>query len=257
MPTSPPHQALPNSADPNSADSHSADTNRADTHSADTNRARIDLILPCLDEAAALPGVLAGLPDGIRAIVVDNGSTDASAEVARAHGAHVVVEPRRGFGSAVHAGVRAATAEVVAICDGDGSFDLGELDRVTGPVLTGRADLVLGRRRAVSPRAWPLHARLANSALAGLIRLRTGIVLGDLGPMRAMRRHDLLALDLSDRRSGYPLEMVLRARTAGLRIREVPVTYRPRVGRSKVTGTLRGTLTAITDMSRLIREETR
>ncbi|WP_166973772.1 glycosyltransferase family 2 protein [Brevibacterium atlanticum] len=219
--------------------------------------ALIDLVLPCLDEAAALPGVLAGLPPNVRPIVVDNGSTDSSAEVARALGAHVIDEPRRGFGSAVYAGVLAATAEVVAICDADGSFDLAELDRVTGPVLAGQADLVLGRRHAAERHAWPLHARVANRVLAGLIRLRTGIVVHDLGPMRAMRRQVLLGLDLHDRRSGYPLEMLLRAGSAGLRIREVTVSYFPRIGRSKVTGTLRGTLTAITDMARLIGQEKR
>lgn len=214
----------------------------------------VDLVLPCLNEAAALPGILAALPSGVRAIVVDNGSDDGTAALARAHGARVVVEPRRGFGAAVHAGVCAADAEVVAICDADGSFDLAQLGRVCAPVRAGTADLVLGRRRPVGPLAWPAHACIANRALTVLIRARTGLRLGDLGPMRAMRRAELLGLDLRDRRSGYPLEMVLRARAKGLRIAEVPVSYRPRIGRSKVTGTVRGTLTAITDMSRLLKE---
>lgn len=214
----------------------------------------IDVVLPCLDEAAALPRVLAALPAGARAIVVDNGSTDGSASVAREHGATVVLEPRRGFGAAVHAGVLAATAEVVAICDADGSFDLGELERVAGPVLAGEFDLVLGRRAAVSWASWPPHARLANVYLARRLRMRSGISVHDLGPMRAARREGLLALGLSDRRSGYPLEMVLAAARAGWRIGEVAVTYRPRVGRSKVTGTVRGTAIAIADMSRLLRE---
>ena len=159
----------------------------------------IDVVLPCLDEAAALPGVLAALPAGYRAIVVDNGSTDGSADVARAHGALVVTEARRGFGAAVHAGVLAAEADLVAILDADGSLDPADLPRLAAPVLAGDADLVLGRRRPVTRSAWPLHARLANRALAGAIHRATGLVLHDLGPMRVARRADLLALDLQDR----------------------------------------------------------
>ena len=214
----------------------------------------VDVVLPCLDEAAALPGVLGALPAGYRAIVVDNGSTDGSADVARAHGAVVVTESRRGFGAAVHAGVEAAEADLVAILDADGSLDPGDLPRLAAPVLAGDADLVLGRRRPVPRSAWPLHARTANRALAVAIRRATGVRLHDLGPMRVARRADLLALDLRDRRSGYPLEMLLNASRAGLRIRELDVPYRPRVGRSKVTGTVRGTLTAIGDMRRILRE---
>ena len=214
----------------------------------------VDVVLPCLDEAAALPGVLGALPPGYRAIVVDNGSTDGSADVARAHGAVVVTESRRGFGAAVHAGVEAAEADLVAILDADGSLDPRDLPRLAAPVLAGDADLVLGRRRPVPRSAWPLHARTANRALAVAIRRATGIRLHDLGPMRVARRADLLALDLRDRRSGYPLEMLLNASRAGLRIRELDVPYRPRVGRSKVTGTVRGTLTAIGDMRRILKE---
>jgi len=214
----------------------------------------VDVVLPCLNEAAALPGVLAALPEGYRAIVVDNGSTDGSADVARAHGALVVLEARRGFGAAVHAGVLAAEADLVAILDADGSLDPADLPRLAAPVLAGTADLVLGRRRPQPRSAWPLHARIANRVLAGAIRRATGIALHDLGPMRVARRADLLALDLRDRRSGYPLEMLLRAASAGLRVRELDVPYRPRVGRSKVTGTVRGTLTAIADMRRILRE---
>ena len=216
--------------------------------------ATVDVVLPCLDEAAALPGVLAALPPGYRAIVVDNGSTDGSADVARAHGARVVVEPRRGFGAAVHAGVLAAEADLVAVLDADGSLDPGDLPRLAAPVLAGDADLVLGRRRPRPRSAWPLHARLANRALAGAIRRASGVVVHDLGPMRVARRSDLLALDLRDRRSGYPLEMLLAAARAGLRVQELDVPYRPRVGRSKVTGTIRGTLTAVHDMRRILHE---
>lgn len=214
----------------------------------------VDVVLPCLDEAAALPGILRALPAGYRAIVVDNGSTDGSADVARACGALVVTEPRRGFGAAVHAGVLAAEADLVAILDADGSLDPRDLPRLAGPVLAGDADLVLGRRRPLPVSAWPLHARLANRALAVAIRRASGVRVHDLGPMRVLRREALLALRLRDRRSGYPLEMLLRAADAGMRIRELDVTYRPRIGRSKVTGTIRGTVTAVGDMRRVLRE---
>ena len=212
----------------------------------------VDVVLPCLDEAAALPGVLARMPAGYRAIVVDNGSTDGSAGVARAHGALVVEESRRGFGAAVHAGVLAASAPLVAVLDSDGSLDPADLPRLAAPVLAGEADLVLGRRRPTSSGAWPLHARLANRLLAGAIHRATGVVVHDLGPMRVARREALLALDLRDRRSGYPLEMLLAASGAGWRIRELDVPYAPRIGRSKVTGTLRGTVTAVQDMRRML-----
>ncbi|WP_091227679.1 glycosyltransferase family 2 protein [Microbacterium sp. 3J1] len=214
---------------------------------------RTDVVLPCLNEAAALPGVLAGLPEGARAIVVDNGSTDESAAIARSAGALVVDAERRGYGAAVHAGLCAATAPVVAFCDADGSFDLGQLDRVAGPVLRGDSDLVFGRRRPVSVRAWPVHARVANTALLSTVRRRTGLTLRDLGPFRAGRRDQLLALGMEDRRSGYPLELLLRAWSAGLRIAEVDVDYHPRSGRSKVTGTVHGTITAVGDMQRMLR----
>ena len=217
--------------------------------------ARVDVILPCLDEEGALPWVLGRLPEGYRAIVVDNGSTDRSAEVARDHGALVVTELRRGFGSAAHRGLLAATAPIVAFCDADASMDPQDLPVVVDPVLAGESDLVLGRRRPTVRRAWPAHARFANLALARLMRRATGLDLHDLGPMRAARREELLGLDLQDRRSGYPLEMVLRATNAGWRIREVDAPYSPRIGRSKVTGTIRGTITAITDMSRLLADE--
>ncbi len=215
-------------------------------------RASADVILPCLDEAAALPLVLAGLPPGWRAIVVDNGSTDDSARVAADLGALVVPEPRRGFGYACAAGLLAATAPVVAFCDADGSLDLRELPAVAGPVLRDEADLVLGRRRPTSGAAWPVHARAANLVLARRLRARSGAVLHDLGPMRACRRDALLRLDVQDRRFGYPLELLLRAAAAGWRIQEVDVAYRPRTGRSKVTGTVRGTLAAVADMRRAL-----
>lgn len=207
----------------------------------------MDVVLPCLDEAGALPWVLGRLPAWARPIVVDNGSSDGSAEVARAAGALVVSEPRRGFGAAAHAGLLAATAEIVCFCDADASLDPMQLDRVVQPVRAGAADLVLGRRRPQRG-SWPVHARLANRVLAWELSRRSGARLHDLGPMRAARRSDLLALDLKDRRFGYPLEMVLAGVAHGWRIEERDVDYRPRTGRSKVTGTLRGTLRAVSDM---------
>jgi glycosyltransferase involved in cell wall biosynthesis len=216
---------------------------------------QVDVIFPCLNEEGALPWLLDRLPAGYRAIVVDNGSTDDSAAVARAHGALVVTEPVRGFGSAAHAGLLAATAPIIAFCDADGSMDPADLPLVVDPVANGSADLVLGRRIPTARGAWPLHARLANRALARLMRNATGLRLKDLGPMRAANREAAVALGLLDRRSGYPLELVLRGHNIGWRIREVDTPYSPRVGRSKVTGTLRGTLTAVHDMSALLRRQ--
>ncbi len=219
--------------------------------------AAVDVVFPCLNEEQALPWVLGRLPDGYRAIVVDNGSTDASAEVARAHGALVVVEPVRGFGSAAHAGLMAASAPIVAFCDADASMDPADLPLVVDPVVADDADLVLGRRRPTTRSAWPVHARIANRALAALMHRATGLALHDLGPMRAARRADAVALDVRDRRSGYPLEFVLSANRRGWRIVEVDTPYSPRVGRSKVTGTIRGTINAIRDMSGLLADERR
>ena len=212
----------------------------------------VDVVLPVLDEAEAIPIVVASLPQGFAALVVDNGSTDGSADIARDAGSRVVVEPSRGFGAACFAGLMAATSDVVCFMDCDASFDGQDLAVVAAPVLAGRADLVLGSRQAQAG-AWPLHARMANRFLARRIARRTGVTLSDLGPIRAARRDSLIQLDLQDRRSGWPLEMVLRAVEAGWRIEEVPVVYRPRVGRSKVTGTVRGTTRAVLDMARMLR----
>jgi glycosyltransferase involved in cell wall biosynthesis len=214
----------------------------------------VDLVLPCLNEAAALPWILERLPAGVRAIVVDNGSTDGSPTVAADLGATVVTCNVKGYGAACHAGLEAAEADIVAVMDADASLDPRQLVRVTAPVEGGHADLVLGRRRPVSRGAWPWHLRLANAELSRRIRRRTGVALHDLGPMRAGRRTELLGLGLTDRRSGYPLETVVRAADAGWRIAEVEVDYLPRSGRSKVTGTPLGAARAVLDMSKVLAE---
>jgi glycosyltransferase involved in cell wall biosynthesis len=213
-----------------------------------------DVVLPVLNERAAIPWVLERMPEGYRPIVVDNGSTDGSGELAASLGAHVVRAPRPGFGAACFAGLEAAEAELVGFMDCDASFDPRELPRVADPVAGGAADLVLGARRPVPGAVWPVHARAANAVLAFELRRRTHAALTDLGPMRAARREGLLALGLRDRRFGWPLEMVLRASAEGWRLHEVQVSYLAREGRSKITGTARGTLRAIRDMSRVLNE---
>jgi glycosyltransferase involved in cell wall biosynthesis len=210
----------------------------------------IDVILPVRDEAGALPWVLERMPQGYRPLVVDNGSTDGSGRLAARLGAQVVDEPRPGFGAACHAGLVAARSPVVAFMDCDASLDPSELPAVAEPVAAGRADLVLGARVA-EPGAWPAHARVANRLIALRLRRSTGVRLSDLGPMRAARRDELLDLGIRDRRFGGPLEMVVRAAAAGWRIAEEDVRYRPRIGRSKVTGTVRGTALAMLDMARV------
>lgn len=217
----------------------------------------VDVVLPCLNEVGALGGVLASLPPTCRPIVVDNGSTDGTAELAGQLGAKVVHEAQRGFGAAVHAGLKAASAEYVAIMDADGSFTGHDLPALLAPVTAGTADMTLGRRVPTNFGAWPLHARLANRVLARTLRTLTGYDLRDLGPMRVARREALLSLHLQDRRSGYPLEMLLGAAANRWRVQELPVTYAPRIGKSKVTGTVRGTVTAVRDMRAQLRAYTR
>jgi glycosyltransferase involved in cell wall biosynthesis len=212
----------------------------------------IDVVLPALNEAAAVPAVLAGLPHGFDAIVVDNGSTDGTADVARSLGARVVFEPTRGFGAACWSGLNAARTDVVCFMDCDASLRGPDLERVGAPVVSGAADLVLGARRP-APGAWPLHAQLMNRALAWEVRRRTGLALRDIGPMRAARRLDLLSLGIRDRRFGWPLEMVLRAGAARWRVDEVDVAYVPRIGRSKVTGSALGAARAVLDMAAVLR----
>nr|WP_246258164.1 glycosyltransferase family 2 protein [Amycolatopsis anabasis] len=215
---------------------------------------RIEVVLPCLDEAGALPGVLGALPPGFRAIVVDNGSTDGSPGIAADLGAKVVSEPRRGYGAAVHTGLESATAEIVCFLDADGSLDPGELPRLVEAVRAGEAELAVGRRVPVARGVWPWHARAGNALLSALLR-RRGLGVHDIAPARAVRRDALLALGVTDRAFGYPLELLIRARRAGWRVREFDVRYasRARGTRSKVSGSLRGTLRAVRDMAKALR----
>jgi glycosyltransferase involved in cell wall biosynthesis len=208
---------------------------------------RIEVILPCLNEAAALPWVLDRLPAGYHALVVDNGSTDGSAAIARSYGARILNVAQRGYGSACHAGLVATKGDLVVIMDCDGTLDPVDLPALVWPLQTGEAELVVGRRRPQSRDAYPWTLQLANLALARQLRHRTGLMIFDCGPVRAARRTTLLMLDVQDRRSGYPVETLVKAAAAGLRVRQVDVDYLPRRGRSKVTGTPLGALRAFLD----------
>jgi glycosyltransferase involved in cell wall biosynthesis len=215
-------------------------------------RSPVQVILPVLDEVRALPWVLGRFPSDFEPIVVDNGSRDGSGALAARLGAQVVREPRRGFGAACHAGLRASRSDVVCFMDCDASLDPRDLVSVARPIQDGSLELCLGAR-APEPGAWPFHARFANAVLAAELRRRTGASLSDLGPMRAASRAGLLTLGIRDRRFGWPLEMVLRAAEQGWRIGERPVPYRHRTGSSKVTGTVRGALRTVHDMTAALR----
>ena len=209
----------------------------------------VALIIPALDEEAAIAAVLRAVPPGLvdDLVVVDNGSTDRTGAVARAAGARVVAEPRRGYGAACWAGVEALAPEItlVAFLDGDGSQDPAELPRLLSPLRARRADLVLGARAFSRGSGHPWHAVLGTRAAALVLRWRFGVRVRDLGPFRAIRRDALLGLELRDRGSGWPVEMVARAARRGLRIVEVDVSQRPRLaGRSKVAGRLGASLRA-------------
>lgn len=213
-----------------------------------------DLILPCKDEAPALTGLLPLVPDTFAVTVVDNGSVDATADVAARLGASVVRERIPGYGAAVHAGLLAARHEYVAFMDGDGSFDPAELLPLLEEVRSGRADFSVGRRRPVSRSVWPWHARLGNALIVAWLRRRIGMPAHDIAPMRVCRREDLLALDVRDRRFGYPVELLQKATLAGWRFAERDVTYHPRAEgtRSKVSGSVRGTLRTARDFWKVL-----
>ena len=214
-----------------------------------------DIVIPCRDEALALPSVLADVPAGFRPIVVDNGSTDDTSTVARRMGATVVAEPQPGYGAAVHAGVLAADAPFVAVIDGDDSLSVADLPPMLAAVRDDGVTMAVGRRRPVGRGAWPWHARLGTQLLATWLRRSSRFGIHDLAPVRVTRRDDLLGLDVRDRRFGYPLELMRKAAAAGWTVREFDVEYRPRAAgtKSKVSGSLRGTLRATRDFARAMR----
>ena len=210
------------------------------------------MVLPCLNEAASLPGVLADMPEGYLPLVVDNNSTDGTAEVALRLGAQVVAETQPGYGAAVHAGIVAAATPVVAVLDGDGSMDPRDLPRLVAELDRG-ADMAVGRRKPVPGVRWPWHARLGNAAVCWRLRSRHGLDVHDIAPMRVARRDAVLALGVTDRRSGYPLELLVRAAAAHWRVVEHDVAYGPRTGgKSKVSGSVRGSFIAALDFWRAI-----
>jgi glycosyltransferase involved in cell wall biosynthesis len=207
------------------------------------------VVIPALNEEAAIGSVVQEVPRQLvhEIVVVDNGSTDRTAEVAAAAGARVVREPRRGYGAACRAGALAAPdADVLVFLDGDRNEDPREMDRVLGPVLRGEADLVIGSRvrGGAAPGALTPQQRVGNRIVTTLLRLLYGLRLTDIGPFRAIPAHLLMDLRMEHLSYGWPVEMVVKAARRGYRIVEVPVSCRPRVGRSKVAGTLRGSLLA-------------
>ena len=213
----------------------------------------VTVVLPCRNEAGSLPGVLAAVPTGYVALVVDNGSDDGTATVASECGAVVVMEPTPGYGSAVQAGVEAAGTSIVCVLDGDGSMDPGDLPVLVDLVRSG-VDLAVGRRVREPGTPWPAHARAGNAVVAARLRWKFHLPVHDIGAVRAVRRQVLLDLGVEDRRSGYPLELLVRAGRAGLRVEERPVTYRPRTsGTSKVSGSVRGSAIATWDFLKVIR----
>jgi glycosyltransferase involved in cell wall biosynthesis len=211
---------------------------------------RVIVIIPALNEAGCIGDLVkATLAQPVeRVIVVDNGSTDATAQVAQAAGAQVVSEPRRGYGYACAAGVAAAAeADVIVFLDGDFSAQPGEMPNLLAPLATGRADLALGSRvlGSIEPGAMPMQQRFGNWLSAGLMRWLYGLRVTDLGPFRAVRRDLLRSLDMREMTFAWPTEMTVKAARRRARIVEVPVGWHPRrAGESKVGGTLRGTLLA-------------
>jgi len=214
----------------------------------------VAILIPALNEEEALPGVLAAIPhDRIDHVVVaDNGSTDRTAEVARAYGASVVSEPARGYGAAclagiAHLGALPTAPAVVAFLDGDQSDDPQQLFRLVDPILRGEVDLVVGARESAGggQETVPIHARLGNALVLGLARALFGATFDDLGPFRAISWSALASLEMDDRNWGWTLQMQIRATRLGLRVREVPVDHRARAaGRSKVSGSIYGSVRA-------------
>ena len=208
---------------------------------------RVSVVIPTHNEAQAIGRVLADLPAALvtEVIVVDSNSTDGTRDVARSMGAQVIEEPRRGYGRACLTGfMHANNPDVVVFLDGDYSDRPSELPVLLAPIVAGRADITLGSRLSAESRALPWHQRVGNRLAAGLIRLLYRVQVSDLGPFRAARADALRVLALEEATYGWAVEMILKGALAGFRIVEVPVSYYPRIGKSKISGTLKGTLGA-------------
>ena len=210
---------------------------------------RVSVIIPTHNEAQAIGRVLADLPSGLvtEVIVVDSNSTDGTPDVARKLGAKIIEEPRRGYGRACLTGLaNTQDPDVVVFLDGDYSDRPAELPIVLAPLIEGRADIVLGSRFSgkSSRGALPWQQSFGNRLAAGLIRILYGVKLSDLGPFRAARADVLHALGLEEATYGWAVEMILKGAIAGFRIVEVSVSYYPRIGKSKISGTVKGTLGA-------------
>jgi len=211
---------------------------------------KIAVIIPALNEAGNIKPLVAEVLETmpVRVIVVDNGSSDETAEEARAAGAEVVYEPRRGYGYACAAGTAAARdAHVLAFLDGDYSSLPSELPAIVSPILSDEADLVLGSRPLghIAPGAMPPQQRFGNWLASRLMNVLYGLSVTDLGPYRAIRQALLESLDMQEMTYGWPTEMMVKAARQGARVVEVPVSYHSRhAGRSKVSGTFRGTILA-------------
>lgn len=210
---------------------------------------RIAVVIPTYNEAQAIGRVISDLPSDLIAevVVVDSNSTDGTAAVAASLGVRVIEESRRGYGRACLTGLAAVTApDVVVFLDGDYSDRPAELPLVVAPILAGSADIVLGSRlsRNANNGALPWHQAFGNRLAAGIIRFLYGVQITDLGPFRASRADVLRELGLEEMTYGWAVEMILKGRLAGYRVREVPVSYHPRIGESKISGTLKGTIGA-------------
>jgi glycosyltransferase involved in cell wall biosynthesis len=209
----------------------------------------VTVIIPALNEEESIGQALAGIPADVvdEILVVDGGSSDGTVSIARAGGARVVHEPRRGYGRACATGVRAASGDIVLFLDADGADDPSQIPDLLAPMLGGRADMVLGSRLAgkIAPGAMPWHQRFGNQLAAWLIRRLYGLPLTDLSPFRAVDRELLLGLEMKEMSYGWPTEMIVKASRRGWHVVEIPVRYRPRMGgRSKISGTVRGTALA-------------